>query len=117
MTEVAFTLTLALTFGLVNYALQSNRDFSSFEYRHLMMSWTLILATLSQLLLPVPGGLLAILLAFGAYFCVSIIWFTHHLMSNLSPLEYKLCAIVILLYICVLFLWMYVILGLIKRIW
>ncbi|BFZ08983.1 hypothetical protein BsWGS_12022 [Bradybaena similaris] len=117
MTEVAFTLTLALTFGLVNYTLQSKRDFSSFEHLHLKMSFTIILASLSQQILPVPGASLAIIFLFGAYICVSIIWFTHELMSNLSPLEYKLCAILILLYIFILFFWMHFMLWVIKEIW
>merc|ERR1712110_320434 len=51
----AFLLTVGIFIGLTMYTLQSKKDFSSWHAPAMMGLWTLLIASMIQILMPVPA--------------------------------------------------------------
>ncbi|XP_005093726.1 protein lifeguard 4 [Aplysia californica] len=107
----AFMLTVGLFVGLTLYTLQSKKDFTSWHAPAMMCLWTLFIASLIQILLPVSAMHMAISVCGAALFCVFIVIDTHLIMAKLSPEEYILGAINLYMDILNLFLYILRILG------
>ncbi|KAK3101629.1 hypothetical protein FSP39_004997 [Pinctada imbricata] len=100
----AFVLTLAVTFGLTVYTLQSKRDFSSWGAGLFACLWILIIAGFLQLLFPTAMMDKAIAVGGAIVFSLFIVFDTHMLMHKLSPEEYIVAAVNLYLDIINLFL-------------
>ncbi|XP_059167903.1 protein lifeguard 4-like [Physella acuta] len=107
----AFLLTIGLTIGLTLYTLQSKKDFTSWHAPAVMCLYVLLLASLIQMILPIPAVHMGISVAGAVLFCVFIVVDTHMLMTKLSPEEYILAAISLYLDILNLFLYILRLLG------
>lgn len=107
----AFLLTVGLFIGLTVYTLQSKKDFSSWHAPAVMCLWGLLVASIIQVIIPVPAIHLGMSLVGAGLFCVFVVVDTHMIMAKLSPEEYIMGAINLYLDILNLFLHILRLLG------